>query len=226
MPSAPAGALPAQPDAVLFDLDGTIIDSRVPFVDSMNHALAANGQPERQPEQLWHYLGPPTRLALVELVGGDDRLIDDILASYREHYARTSAETTLVYDGIPELLRSLQGSVRLAVATSKIRKSAVMLLEHLGLADLFDVISGPAETAVAEPKAVTVAQTLAELGEGGPVKSAVMVGDRFYDVEGAREHGVPTIGVLWGAGSEQELRDAGAAALVSAPDEIPPLLGM
>jgi phosphoglycolate phosphatase len=113
--------------------------------------------------------------------------------------------------------------VRLAVATSKIATSAVMLLEHLGLAELFDVISGPLASALAEPKSVTVAQALAALG--GP-RQAVMVGDRRYDVEGAGEHGVPTIGVLWGAGSEQELRTAGAWQLVSSPDEIPPLIGL
>jgi phosphoglycolate phosphatase len=214
-----------RPDAVLFDLDGTIIDSRVPFVNSMNYALAANGQPEREPAELLPYLGPPTQVALEELVGDNDELIRATLATYREHYARTSTETTLVYDGIPELLRQLRGQVRLAVATSKIATSAVMLLEHLGLAALFDVISGPLESALAEPKSVTVAQALAALGGAGGIKS-VMVGDRLYDVEGAGEHGVPTIGVLWGAGSEQELRDAGAWAIVSAPDEIPPLLGL
>jgi phosphoglycolate phosphatase len=212
-----------RPDAVLFDLDGTIIDSRVPFVTSMNYALAANGHPQREPQELLPYLGPPTRIALAELVGDDDELIGPTLATYREHYARTSTETTLVYEGIPELLRSLHGRVLLAVATSKIATSAVMLLEHLGLAELFDVISGPLESALAEPKAVTVAQALAALG--GPQR-AVMIGDRLYDVEGAREHGVPTIGVLWGAGSEQELREAGAWEIVTSPDEIPPLLGL
>ena len=211
-----------RPDAVLFDLDGTIIDSRVPFVTSMNYALAANGHPQREPQELLPYLGPPTRIALAELVGDDDELIGPTLATYREHYARTSTETTLVYEGIPELLRSLHGRVRLAVATSKIATSAVMLLEHLGLAELFDVISGPLESALAEPKAVTVAQALTALG--GPQR-AVMIGDRLYDVEGAREHDMPTIGVLWGAGSEQELREAGAWEIVSSPDEIPPLLG-
>jgi phosphoglycolate phosphatase len=216
---------------VLFDLDGTIIDSRVPFVTSMNYALAANGQPERTIEELLPYLGPPTQVALEELVGSDERLIGATLATYREHYARTSTETTLVYDGIPELLTQLRGQVLLAVATSKIGTSAVMLLEHLGLAELFDVISGPLASALVEPKAVTVAQALAALGEvggvggpGGP--KSVMVGDRLYDVEGAAEHGVPTIGVLWGAGSEQELREAGAWQLVSSPDEIPPLIGL
>lgn len=219
------------PDAVLFDLDGTIIDSRVPFVTSMNYALAAHGHQPREPEELIPYLGPPTRIALAELIGDDDRLISELLATYREHYARTSTETTLVYDGIPELLRSLHGRVKLAVATSKIATSAVMLLEHLGLAGLFDVISGPLESALAEPKSVTVAQALAALGgldggRTGGIGSAVMIGDRLYDVEGAREHGVPTIGVLWGAGSKAELRDAGAWKLVSSPDEIPALLGL
>jgi phosphoglycolate phosphatase len=223
MPADAARALPAPPDAMLFDLDGTIVDSRVPFATSMNHALAANGQRRREPEDLWRYLGPPTRVALTELVGDDDELIEATLATYREHYASTSAETTLVYDGIPELLRSLQGRVRLAVATSKVGTSAVALLEHLGLAGLFDVIHGPLESALADPKAVTIAETLAELG--GPERP-VMVGDRLYDVEGAAAEGIPTIGVLWGAGSEQELRDAGAAAIVAVPDEIPPLLGL
>jgi phosphoglycolate phosphatase len=221
-------------DAVLFDLDGTIIDSRVPFITSMNFALASHGQRQREPEELVPYLGPPTRIALADLVGDDQRLIDATLATYREHYTRTSTETTLVYEGVPELLRSLHGRVRLAVATSKIATSAVMLLEHLGLAQLFDVISGPLESALAEPKSVTVAQALAALGgidsalrpRPEPISSPVMIGDRLYDVEGAAEHGVPTIGVLWGAGSEQELREAGAWRIVAAPDEIPPLLGL
>jgi phosphoglycolate phosphatase len=60
---------------------------------------------------------------------------------------------------------------------------------------------------------------------GGPA-AALMIGDRFYDVDGAAEHGIPTIGVLWGVGSEQELREAGAVALVATPAEIPPLLDL
>jgi phosphoglycolate phosphatase len=223
MPSDSRSALPAPPGAILFDLDGTIIDSRVPFVTSVNYTLAAHGLPERQPEDLMIYLGPPTRIMLTDMFGDDEPLKDAALATYREHYARTSTETTLVYPGVRELLESLHGRVPIAVATSKIASSAEMLLEHLRLADLFDVISGPLASALAEPKAVTVASALAALG--GP-RRAVMVGDRLYDVEGAGEHGLPTIGVLWGAGSEQELLEAGAAALVSAPDEIPPLLGL
>ncbi len=133
-----------RPDAVLFDLDGTIIDSRVPFATSVNYTLAAVDRPERKPEELWHYLGPPTHQAFNELLGDDEQLVDEAVAIYRDHYNKTSESTTVVYDGIPEMLRSLHGRVPLAVATSKIATSAVMLLKHLGLADLFDAICRPA----------------------------------------------------------------------------------
>jgi phosphoglycolate phosphatase len=226
-PAVPAweNHLPMErPDAVLFDLDGTLIDSRVPFATSVNYALAAHGQPTRPPEELWHYLGPPTHQTFTDLLGeGHEQLVEATVETYREHYAKTSATTTRVYEGIPEMLRKLHGKAPLAVATSKVVTAAVPLLRGLGLADLFDVISGPQPAAVNEPKSATVAQALAALG--GPRK-AVMVGDRCYDVVGGHGQGLPTIGVLWGAGSEQELRDAGADAIVAMPAEIPPLLDL
>jgi phosphoglycolate phosphatase len=86
-------------------------------------------------------------------------------------------------------------------------------------------ISGPPEDAINESKAATIAGALEGLREL-QINSPVMVGDRLYDVLGAREHEIPTIGVLWGAGSEQELRDAGADWLVAKPEEIPPILGV
>jgi phosphoglycolate phosphatase len=224
--TAEATALPQPPDAVLFDLDGTIIDSRVPFADSMNYTLREYDQPERRPEELWAYLGPPTHQTFSELLGEDSPLVEDAVATYREHYMKHSPETTTVYDGIEELLQELHGRVPLAVATSKVIDATEDLLEKLGLTELFDAICGPAMDAVNEPKATTVAHALSALGGPARVKAPVMIGDRFYDVVGARAHGVPTIGVLWGSGSEQELREAQAAAIVSAAAEIPPLLGL
>jgi phosphoglycolate phosphatase len=215
-----------RPDAVLFDLDGTIIDSEVPFAYSINHTLAAYGQPPREMAELRRYLGPPTHEAFTELLGPDEELVHDAVQTYRTHYREHSGATTTVYDGIPELLRKLHGQVPLAVATSKIQVSALSLLEGLGLADLFDTIAGPAMDAVNESKATTIAHALEGLGGASNFRSVVMIGDRFYDVVGAREHGIPTIGVLWGAGSEQELREAGADWLAAKPDEIPPILGL
>ncbi len=220
-----------RPNAVLFDLDGTIIDSIVPFAASVNHTLQTYGLQPRAPEDLVQFLGPPTHEMFSALFGADEKLVRAAVATYREHYARTSAASTRVYDGIPELLHHLHGRTALAIATSKVVTSAVMLLGTLGLAEQFDVIMGPQPSTIDEPKSVTIARALKALREtdgmrAGSIGSAVMVGDRRYDVIGAREHDLPTIGVLWGAGSEQELRDTGAAALVSRPDEIPPLIGL
>ncbi len=214
-------------DAVLFDLDGTIIDSRLPFVTSMNHALAVHGLPQREPEELWPYLGPPTHITFGELVGGDEETVNAAVATYRADYRTRSLDMTTLYDGVETLLRDLHGRVPLAVATSKPRPSALAILEHLGLTELFEVICGPSFDAVNESKAVTIGRALAELEEAGlAVTSPVMVGDRLYDVVGASEHGIPTVGVLWGAGGRNELTEAGARWIVASPDEIPPLLGL
>jgi phosphoglycolate phosphatase len=212
-----------RPDALLFDLDGTIVDSRIPYTRSMNHALAAIGQRQREPEDLYQYLGPPIHETLIDHLGVPLELIDRCIEIYRERYATVGLDETVVFDGIPELLHGLHGRVPLAVATSKVVTLVTPLLEKFGLLELFDTVAAPAYGAVNESKAQTIGSALAALR--APSRP-VMVGDRFYDIDGAREHGIPTIGVLWGVGSEQELRDAGAAELVATPAQIPPLLNL
>jgi len=217
-------ALPQPPDAVLFDLDGTIVDSRVPYTRSLNHALAMVGLPTHAPEDLYQYLGPPIHDTLLRSLEVPPELLDQVITVYRERYERLGLAETTVFDGMEELLRGLHGSgVPLAVATSKVMSTVVPLLELLGLRDLFDVVAAPLPETINESKAETITTALA--GLGGP-RAAVMIGDRFYDVDGAREHGIPTIGVLWGVGGERELREAGAAALVGSAGEIPGLLGL
>jgi phosphoglycolate phosphatase len=93
----------------------------------------------------------------------------------------------------------------------------------MGLASLFTAIEGPSLDAEHEPKAVTVGRALAGLGD---VRTPVMVGDRLYDVMGATANGMPCIGVLWGIGSEEELREAGAQQLAGDAGELLDLLGM
>ena len=212
-----------RPDALLFDLDGTIVDSRVPYTRCMNYALAAIGQPQYAPQDLYQYLGPPIHQTLVEHLDVPVELVERCIELYRERYVAVGMDETEVFAGVPELLRDLHGRVPMAVATSKVLTLAEPLLEKLGLLALFETVAAPAPETVNESKAATIASALTALG--GPA-TPLMIGDRFYDVDGAREHGIPTIGVLWGVGSEQELRDAGAVALVAAPAEIPPLLGL
>lgn len=230
-----------RPDALLFDFDGTIVDSRAPYVHSLNHALAAVGLPTHAPQELHQYLGPPMHETLMAL-SVPPELEEPVSALYRERYAAHGLEETVVYDGVRELLEHLSGQLPLAVATSKVRTLAEPLLEHLGLWELFDVVCAASPEVVSEPKSATVAAALAALGgrvDGGRpaghdattgsaprITAPIMIGDRRFDVEGAAVHGIPTIGVLWGAGSEQELRAAGAVALVREPAEIAALLGL
>jgi len=212
-----------RPDALLFDLDGTIVDSRIPYTRCMNHALAAVGLPQHAPEDLYQYLGPPIHETLVDHLGVPAGLVQRCIELYRERYAAVGLDETEVFDGMPELLQSLHGRVPMAVATSKVLTIAEPLLAKLELLELFEKVAAPAPETVNESKAATIGSALVALGVPA---APIMIGDRRYDVDGAREHDIPTIGVLWGVGSEQELRDAGAVALVRAPDEIPPLLGL
>jgi len=212
-----------RPDALLFDLDGTLVDSRIPYSRCMNYALATIGQPERAPEDLYQFLGPPIHETLIDHLGVPADLVDRCIKLYRERYLAIGMDETEVFAGVPELLAELHGRVPLAVATSKVLTLAEPLLEKLGLLALFEKVAAPGPDTINESKAATIASALAALGS--PAKP-VMVGDRSYDVVGADQHDIPTIGVLWGVGSEQELHEAGAAALVKTPDEIPPLLGL
>ena len=207
-------------DAVIFDLDGVLADSRVAFTRCVNAALVAAGVPERAPDELHRFLGPPLRSTFAHLTG-DDALADGCLEVYRARYRAHSAAETTVPDGVADAVAALSERMPLAVATSKPRPLAVPLIEALGLLDRFAVVEGPALDAHLEPKAETIGRALQGLPAGA---RPVMVGDTRFDVEGAHAHGLQCIGVLWGIGSEEELRDAGADAIVATPADLVALL--
>ena len=205
--------------AILFDLDGVLVDSRLPITQCMNQALVANGQPGRSTEQLVPLVGPPIARAFAQLVGepDDSALVAACVTAYRERYAVVSIRDAASFDGVPEAVAQLAGHYPLAVATSKPLAFAEPLLDVLKLREHFAVVAGPDLATVAESKGETVARALAELG--APAR-AVMVGDRSFDVVGARENGLPAVGVSWGLGSREELTEAGATAIIDAPAEL------
>jgi phosphoglycolate phosphatase len=212
--------------AVLLDLDGTLVDSRAAIVAGINATLAAHGEPERPAAELIPFIGPPLHGTFGTLLGRDpgDPGLDEIVGDYRTRYGDLMLDHTPVFDGIPEALDALaDAGCVLAVATSKARPLAQRLLEGLGLAGRFAAILGPVPPA-RDDKAATIATALDALGGR---RHAVMVGDRLHDVEGARAHGLPCVGVLWGIGDAEELTGAGAAALCATPQELPGVvLGM
>ncbi len=210
----------AAPVAVLFDMDGTLVDSQPGIVAAMNATLRALGEPERDPEELRARIGPPLQETIGALLGRAPGEVEDVAEVYRARYRTTMRDGTFVYPGIPELLAGLAAAGHpLAVATSKAQPLAQELLDHLGLGRWFGAVRGPLPPS-REDKAATIARALDALG----TRSAVLVGDRHHDVTGARAHGLATIGAAWGYGGEDELWAAGARAIARSADEVPGLL--
>jgi phosphoglycolate phosphatase len=206
-------------DAVLFDLDGVLVDSRAAISGAMNHALLANGFPPRPAAELHRFIGPPLALGFAELTGHpvQSDAVVGCVAAYRERYAVTSLTETEVVAGIPEALDALRrGGHRLAVATSKALALAEPLLAALGVREHFTVIAGPELGSALEDKTATVGAALHALRARG----GAMVGDTAFDMVAARAHGLRAVGVTWGIGTGRQLRDAGADVLVAAPADL------
>ena len=220
------------PVAVLFDLDGTLADSRPGIVAALNGTLRELGERELPEADLVARIGPPIHQTWAELLRRREDEVEDVVAVYRDRYAEVMLDGTQAYPGVAPLLERLTAvGHRLAVATSKAQPLAVALLEHLGLAGFFAAVRGPVPPST-EAKEATVARALEALGLGPgaaarsaePRADAVLIGDRHHDVEGGAANGVAVIGAAWGYGGARELRAAGAAAIAGAPAEVPGLL--
>jgi phosphoglycolate phosphatase len=211
------------PEAVLFDLDGVLLDSRTAIVRSLEHALRAHDVPVPPRVQLEGYIGPPLIDAFAQIAGADRA--HALMATYRERYATTFLDETTAVPGAREALAAVAAAVPVALATTKPHAFARPLCERLGLAPHLRAIAGPELDAPDEVKAVTIVRALDALGLA-PGADVPMVGDRRHDVEAAHANGLSCVGVLWGIGDEAELAAAGADPIVRAPAELPAALGL
>lgn len=208
---------------IIFDLDGTLTDSRPGILRSTRYALRrlneTTGRAAAVPEEraLAFMVGPPLRETFAGLVGPD--LVELLLGFYRERYGAVGRFENAIYPGIPQALEALRAAGhRLFVATSKNEGDARRILDHFGLAQFFAQIYGSQDDGGRAVKDELLAFLIAR--EGIIAGDAVMIGDRKFDALGARAVGLPTIGALWGYGSREELREAGADPLIEAPGEI------
>jgi phosphoglycolate phosphatase len=207
---------------VLFDLDGTLVDSVPGIWASIGVAVAELGLPAPTEDQLRSMVGPPLWEGFTAAFGlsGDD--VDRAVRAYRTHYAAGAMLTAEVYPGIPELLATLRADgAMLAVATSKPQPFAAAILAHAGLLPEFASVHGATWDGTVRHKEQVVAAALAAHPDG---RRPVLVGDRAQDVLGARVHGLPCIGAGWGPAPAGELAAAGAAAVVATPAEVPAAL--
>ena len=202
------------PAVVLFDLDGTVTDPSDDFVVSMRHALAATGVAVPSDEVLRSFIGPPLHDTLAAL-GLDADGVTAATDAYRQRYRQLDSVGTVVHPGIGSLLGELRASgCRLGIATSKPQPIAEKILVDVGLGDAFDTVAGASLDERDADKALVVAKALGQQHLPDPT-DVVMVGDRSFDVIGARAHGIETVVVLWGFSAEGEFRRLEPRAIVN-----------
>jgi phosphoglycolate phosphatase len=211
---------------VLFDLDGTIVDSAPGITSSLAYTFEAMGLPVPTPAKLLEWVGPPIMDSFRDLAGFDPLTSARALAIYREHYVLTGVFDADLYPGVPDVLRAIHAAgLPLSLATSKPESTARLILDHYDLSKYFDEYTGASEDEVRSAKADVVEEALRRLRvRGSDLSRPVMVGDRSHDVHGAAAHKVPTIYVTWGYGAPEET--AGTVAVVDTAAELLVELGL
>ena len=204
---------------IFFDMDGTLIQSEFGIYDSILYALDQFGYQLEDRSILRKFIGPPLYNSFNEFLGFAPEDAERAVALYRDYYSNTGIYQAPLYDGVREMLKTLQqAGFQLACVTSKPDMFAKRVLEHHKITQCFEILAAPAPEDHNADKAPLLRKAMAELGiEPAQV---VMVGDRYYDIEGANDAGVRSVGVLYGYGSEEELTKAGATALAQTPEEV------
>jgi phosphoglycolate phosphatase len=203
----------------LFDLDGTLIDSEIGILASIEYALAKMDVAIPPRASLRSWIGPPLRATFPSVVGDDPQRVEQAVALYRERFADIGWREHVVYAGIAEVIETLaESGMTLAVVTSKPDIYAGRIVASLPFGARFaNVYAVSAQSAHSE-KADLIERALADF-RVAPTQAA-MIGDRHFDIAGARANGVRAVGVTWGFGTHAELLEAGADAIVQSPAQL------
>lgn len=206
---------------LFFDLDGTLIDSAVGITRCVAFALEKLGEPVPPEPELRRWIGPALRDSFGPLLQDAERTELAVL-HYRERFDSHGWAEHRIYPGIGEAIEALvSAGHRLAVVTAKNEPHARRIIDHLPFGHHFqDVIGATADGRISQ-KPELIAEALRRLDLA--VDGISMIGDRRMDIEGARHHGMASVGVLWGFGGEAELSAAGADRLARTPHELPGL---
>ncbi|MDE6591488.1 MAG: HAD hydrolase-like protein, partial [Oscillospiraceae bacterium] len=195
---------------ILFDLDGTLTDSSPGILNSVRFAFDKMNLEIPDDEVLNKFHGPPLTYAFTEFCGMDALQAKQATAYYRERYNDYCVIENSLYDGIYDLLEQLKSAGKnLAVATTKPEFMAEKIISHFGIRHFFTAVCGAAPDGANGKKADIIRNALEKCGETD-LEQALMIGDRFYDIEGAKAVGIASVGALYGYGSSSELEEAGA----------------
>lgn len=205
---------------ILFDLDGTLTDPKLGITSSVQYALRALGIEEPSLDKLEPFIGPPLADSFREFYGLDEGQIETAIAKYRERFNDRGIYENEIYPGIAEMLAALKASgKKLSIASSKPTQFVERILDYFDIRTYFDVIVGSNMDGTRSKKEEVVEEALrqmlpSELTSAEKKAAVAMVGDRRFDIEGAREHGITSVGVSFGYAPEGELEQAGADYIV------------
>ena len=205
---------------IIFDLDGTILNTLEDLADSTNYALVMNGFSKRTIEEVRTFVGNGIGKLIERAVpaGTDAEVVNKVLADFTEYYGKHCADKTRPYDGILELIKSLlEQKYRIAIVSNKF-DMAVKELNDMYFEGLFPVAIGASETVAKKPEPDAVFEAIKQLRTSR--EYAIYVGDSDVDVMTAKNSGLPFVGVTWGFRDEALLRKMGAKHLIHEPKQL------
>lgn len=208
---------------MIFDLDGTLIDSLDDIADAMDHVLDGLGLPRRTRDEYERFIGEGARLLVRRSVGGRADLEDEAFAAFRARYSSRLLVSTRPYPGVEELLASLAArGAPTAVLSNKPHDATVKIVRALFPDHPFVLVLGHREDTPRKPDPTSAFEIARAMGLAP--RDVLFVGDTAVDVATARAAGMVPIGVLWGMRSREELEAAGATHLIAEPGELARLL--
>jgi pyrophosphatase PpaX len=210
------------PRIILFDLDGTLIDSIRLILDSYHHAMRCNGLAARTDEHWLGGLGTPLKVQFAEWQD-DPVMLEALIATYREYNLANHDSMVTVYPGVVDAIRTIRAAgVRTGLVTSKNRPGALRGLGLAGLVDMMDVLVCADEVTNPKPHPEPVEKAVTILN--GDVGETIYVGDSIHDMQSGRAAGVRTAAALWGPFGRSHLDGAAPDFWLETPAELPGLL--
>lgn len=210
--------------AILFDLDGTLIDSSEGITKSTQYALAHYGIIENDLSKFYKFIGPPLVASFKKYYDFPEEQAVEAVAVYRERYNKIGLFECSLYPGVRECIEKLKAQGYLiGMASSKPEVSCRRILEHFGILELFDDVVGATFDGRIDTKEEVLNEVMRRWSDV-PKDEMCLIGDTMFDVEGANQVGIRTVAVNFGFGNVQEMVEAGAVAVCDDMEELPEIV--
>lgn len=205
---------------ILFDLDGTLTDPGIGITNSVAYALEKFNIKVNDRQELFKFIGPPLMESFSRFCGFSESDCEKAVVYYREYFADKGIFKNIVFEGVYELLEKLKSQDKtLIIATSKPEIYALEILHHFDLYKYFSFVAGATLDYSRVKKADVIGYALEQCGITD-MSNCLMIGDREQDILGAKSHNIDSVGVLFGYGTLDELKNAGANYIAESVGDI------